>query len=73
MQVAFNEGSVFVVADGERLIAAVTGRDPTAGLVFYDLKSCLRQAGEQEPPKKAASGARRKKKSDEEPEAAAEA
>jgi predicted regulator of Ras-like GTPase activity (Roadblock/LC7/MglB family) len=73
VQVAFNEGSVFVVADGERLVAAVTGRDPTAGLVFYDLKSCLRQAGEPEPAKKAAAGGRRKKKSGEEPEATAEA
>jgi hypothetical protein len=64
VQVAFHEGCVFVVADGERLVAAVTGRDPTAGLVFYDLKTCLRLAAEQEPAKKATAGARRKKKSD---------
>ncbi len=72
VQVAFHEGCVFVVADGERLVAAVTGRDPTAGLVFYDLKTCLRLAGEQEPAKKAAAGSRRKKKADE-AEAEAEA
>jgi predicted regulator of Ras-like GTPase activity (Roadblock/LC7/MglB family) len=35
-------GSVFVVRDGARTLAAVTGPDPTVGLVFYDLKSCLR-------------------------------
>ncbi|MBV8066270.1 MAG: hypothetical protein JOY72_11050 [Actinobacteria bacterium] len=35
-------GSVFVVRDGTRLIAATTAADPTTGLVFYDLKSALR-------------------------------
>jgi len=44
------EGSVFVVRDGARRIAATTGPDPTIGLVFYDLKSCLRGAAE--PPKR---------------------
>ena len=38
------EGSVFVVRDGVRRIAATTGPEPTVGLVFYDLKSCLRNA-----------------------------
>jgi predicted regulator of Ras-like GTPase activity (Roadblock/LC7/MglB family) len=38
------EGSVFVVRDGARRIAATTSADPTIGLVFYDLKSCLRGA-----------------------------
>jgi predicted regulator of Ras-like GTPase activity (Roadblock/LC7/MglB family) len=35
-------GSVFVVRDGGRLIAATTRPEPTVGLVFYDLKHCLR-------------------------------
>jgi hypothetical protein len=35
-------GSLFVVRDAERLIAATTSTEPTVGLVFYDLKSCLR-------------------------------
>jgi len=39
------DGSVFVVREGARRIAAVTGPDPTIGLVFYDLKSCLRDVG----------------------------
>ena len=40
-------GAVFVVRGGERLVAAVTGRDPTVGLVVYDLKTCLRLAEEE--------------------------
>ena len=42
-------GSVFVVRDEERLIAATTGPGPTAGLVFYDLKSALRSLAEPPP------------------------
>ena len=57
VQVAFLEGSVFVVRDGERIVVAVTGREPTVGLVFYDLKTCLRLAGEQ--PAREAGGGRR--------------
>jgi predicted regulator of Ras-like GTPase activity (Roadblock/LC7/MglB family) len=42
LEAATNDGSVFVVRDGARLIAATTTPEPTVGLVFYDLKSCLR-------------------------------
>ena len=38
------DGSVFVVRDEARRIAATTGPAPTVGLVFYDLKSALRSA-----------------------------
>jgi hypothetical protein len=31
-----------VVRSGKTVIAATTGSNPTAGLVFYDLKSALR-------------------------------
>ncbi|MDX6407931.1 MAG: hypothetical protein QOE13_1002, partial [Gaiellaceae bacterium] len=31
-----------VVRDGKTVIAATTGSNPTVGLVFYDLKSALR-------------------------------
>ena len=50
LEVATHDGSVFVVRDAERTIAAVTSPEPTVGLVFYDLKSCLRSvaAGEDE-------------------------
>jgi len=44
LEAATLEGSVFVVRDGERAIAATTGPEPTVGLVFYDLKSALRSA-----------------------------
>jgi predicted regulator of Ras-like GTPase activity (Roadblock/LC7/MglB family) len=42
LEASTHEGSVFVVRDGARRIAATTGPSPTVGLVFYDLKSCLR-------------------------------
>jgi predicted regulator of Ras-like GTPase activity (Roadblock/LC7/MglB family) len=42
LEVSTGEGGVFVVRDGKTLIAATTGGNPTAGLVFYDLKSALR-------------------------------
>ena len=48
LEAAAREGSVFVVRDGGRVVAAITGSSPTVGLVFYDLKTCLRSLGEQE-------------------------
>jgi predicted regulator of Ras-like GTPase activity (Roadblock/LC7/MglB family) len=42
LEAATLEGSVFVVLDGDRAVAAATKPEPTVGLVFYDLKSCLR-------------------------------
>ena len=45
LEAATAAGSVFVVRDGERAIVATTGPEPTVGLVFYDLKSCLRTVG----------------------------
>jgi predicted regulator of Ras-like GTPase activity (Roadblock/LC7/MglB family) len=47
LDVALEGGSVFVAADGDRLIAATTKPEPTVGLVFYDLKSCLRGLAEE--------------------------
>jgi len=50
LEAATHEGSVFVVRRegeaGERFIAATTRPDPTIGLVFYDLKHCLRSIDE---------------------------
>lgn len=54
LEVATGEGSVFVVRDGTTLIAATTGGNPTAGLVFYDLKSALRALKSAAPAKKPA-------------------
>jgi predicted regulator of Ras-like GTPase activity (Roadblock/LC7/MglB family) len=51
LEVATTTGSVFVVRDGERTIAATTAPEPTVGLVFYDLKSCLRSVAAEEKPK----------------------
>jgi predicted regulator of Ras-like GTPase activity (Roadblock/LC7/MglB family) len=52
LQAATQDGCVFVVRDEERIVAAVTVPDPTVGLVFYDLKTCLRHAaGEELAPK----------------------
>ncbi len=48
LEAATTDGSVFVLSDGKRTIVATTGPEPTVGLVFYDLKSCLRSV---EPPK----------------------
>ncbi len=46
LEAATVAGSVFVVRDGERTIAATTTPEPTVGLVFYDLKTCLRSIDE---------------------------
>lgn len=54
LDAALQGGSVFVVRDADRLIVATTTQEPTVGLVFYDLKSCLRALGEtpEKPPAK---------------------
>ena len=44
LEAATTDGSLFLVRDDERMVAAVTKPEPTAGLVFFDLKSCLRAA-----------------------------
>jgi predicted regulator of Ras-like GTPase activity (Roadblock/LC7/MglB family) len=63
LEAATDTGSVFVVRDGNRRIAATTGPQPTVGLVFYDLKSCLRNADSE--PSKPKRAPRRKKEADE--------
>jgi predicted regulator of Ras-like GTPase activity (Roadblock/LC7/MglB family) len=61
LEAATDAGSVFVVRGGSRRIAATTPPQPTVGLVFYDLKSALRNAGAaEEKPKRAP----RRKKAD---------
>jgi predicted regulator of Ras-like GTPase activity (Roadblock/LC7/MglB family) len=70
LEAATAAGSVFVVRDGERVIAAVTSPEPTVGLVFYDLKTCLRSI--EEPPAKPKRRTRRAEPADGgEPDAAA--
>jgi predicted regulator of Ras-like GTPase activity (Roadblock/LC7/MglB family) len=53
LEVATPEGSAFVVQDGERVIAATTGPEPTVGLVFYDMKKALRDLDEEKPKERA--------------------
>jgi predicted regulator of Ras-like GTPase activity (Roadblock/LC7/MglB family) len=64
------DGSVFVVRDGALRIVATTAANPTVGLVFYDLKSCLRGAGEEpEKPKRRRTTAAKKRDGEEGDEA----
>jgi predicted regulator of Ras-like GTPase activity (Roadblock/LC7/MglB family) len=64
------DGSVFVAKDDRHLVAAVTKPRPTVGLVFYDLKTCLRMLEREEEAKaenatKAATRRTTKKKTEE--------
>jgi len=52
LEAATKDGSVFIVREAEQTLAAVTSPEPTAGLVFYDLRSALRSAAEKPKPKK---------------------
>ena len=62
LEASTGDGNVFVVRAGGRRIVATTGPAPTGGLVFYDLKSCLRNTDDEpEKPKRV----RRKKADDE--------
>src|SRR4051812_40491829 len=49
LEAATLEGSVFAVRRDGHVIAATTRPDPTVGLVFYDLKHCLRSIAEGKP------------------------
>jgi predicted regulator of Ras-like GTPase activity (Roadblock/LC7/MglB family) len=57
LEAATPHGSVFVVRDAGRTIVATTGVEPTVGLVFYDLKSCLRSLDADESPSTAKAAA----------------
>jgi hypothetical protein len=62
LEASAEAGSVFVVRDGGRTIAALTGPEATSGLVFYDLKTALRALDPPKPKRKRA--APKKKKAD---------
>ena len=51
LEAATPEGSVFVVREGDHVLAATTGQQPTAGLVFYDLRTAVRASAEKPKPK----------------------
>ncbi len=52
---------MFAVRDDARMVCAVTAGDPTVGLIFYDLKTCLRNIAEE--PVEAAVGWRSSRRS----------
>jgi predicted regulator of Ras-like GTPase activity (Roadblock/LC7/MglB family) len=62
LEAATLEGSVFIVRSptSASYIAAVTRPEPTVGLVFYDLKHCLKSVSVEEKPARAP----RRKKTD---------
>ncbi|MGH3133659.1 MAG: hypothetical protein ACRDNY_07965 [Gaiellaceae bacterium] len=49
VEVELAEGALFVLHEGGRTIAATTGPDPTAGLVVYDLRTCLHGIDQEKP------------------------
>ena len=46
LEAALREGSVFVAREEGRSIVATTSPEPTSGLLFYDLRTCLRSLAE---------------------------
>ena len=64
LEAATVDGSVFVVRQGARRIVATTSPEPTVGLVFYDLKSCLRGVEDDPEPAKPRRRTPRKKESE---------
>jgi predicted regulator of Ras-like GTPase activity (Roadblock/LC7/MglB family) len=61
LEAATRQGSLFVVRDERNVAAAVTTPKPTVGLVFYDLKTCLRLLAQEQEEKKPARRPRKKK------------
>ncbi len=65
IEVALPEGSVVLAREGDAAVAATTVPDPTVGLIFYDLRTCLRALTEtEEKPKRRKAPARKKKTED---------
>jgi predicted regulator of Ras-like GTPase activity (Roadblock/LC7/MglB family) len=63
-EVELSEGALFVLREGGRTIAATTGPRPTAGLVAYDLRTCLHGIDEQAKPKRRRQSRKAKEKSE---------
>jgi predicted regulator of Ras-like GTPase activity (Roadblock/LC7/MglB family) len=62
IEASLREGSVFVVSGDGRGIAATTTPEPTSGLIFYDLRTCLRSLEEEPGADAQPKPGRRKKK-----------
>lgn len=54
VEVELEGGALFVLREGGRTIAAVTGPQPTSGLVAYDLRTCLQRIDEEAPKRRRA-------------------
>jgi len=52
VEVELEDGALFVVREGGRTVAAVTGANPTSGLVVYDLRTCAQAVDAPEPKKR---------------------
>ena len=55
LEVSLREGGIFVVREGGRAIAATARAGSPAGLVLYDLRTCLRSIEAADPPPKPSS------------------
>jgi predicted regulator of Ras-like GTPase activity (Roadblock/LC7/MglB family) len=62
LEAALRDGSVFVAREQGRSIVATTSAEPTSGLVFYDLKTCLRALDDSKPASKTAAKQARPKR-----------
>jgi predicted regulator of Ras-like GTPase activity (Roadblock/LC7/MglB family) len=63
-EVELSQGALFVLREGGRTIAATTGPRPTAGLVAYDLRTCLHGIDEQSKPKRRRASRKAKEESE---------
>jgi predicted regulator of Ras-like GTPase activity (Roadblock/LC7/MglB family) len=52
IEIVVPNGGVFVVRSGARTVVAATVPEPTAGLVLYDLRTCLRRIVDPPAPKR---------------------
>jgi predicted regulator of Ras-like GTPase activity (Roadblock/LC7/MglB family) len=52
VDVELAEGSLFVIRENGRTIAATTAPHPTTGLVVYDLRTCLQRIDEEPKPRR---------------------
>ena len=65
VEVELRDGAVFVLREGGRTIAAVTSPEPTAGLVAYDLRTCLHAIEDTPKPRRRRAGQEPKEEVDE--------
>ena len=52
VEIELGEGAFFVVREGGYTVAAITGPEPTSGLVVYDLRTCAQSIQPAEPKKR---------------------